>query len=69
VDRIVWAIACGCAYVGACFGGKAKPADLIPEFRSGPREAESREVKRARVMAFFDGLLAAPKPPEANGGG
>lgn len=48
-DRLAGGIAIGAGYVGACHGGKARPADLLVTFR--PRKALD-DV--AGVRAFFE---------------
>lgn len=60
-DRIAWATAIGASYVGATWGGKARPSDLMPKI-------ENPADKRRRMRAFFDGLEAAAEQRKRNGG-
>lgn len=46
-DRIIGTAAKGLAYVGATWGGKAKPEELLPKFGEAIRE------DRAAVSAWF----------------
>lgn len=52
-DRAAWAAANGAAYVGACWGGKARPADLAPKFG---RAAGGGAADVEAVKAWFDSV-------------
>lgn len=51
VDRVTHGVAAAGAYIGSAWGGKAKPADLMPRF-ARPVEREDVEA----VRAWFDAV-------------
>lgn len=61
-DRLGIGVANAGAYVGATWGGKAKPADLLPQFAG----ARKRKDDIAGVRAWF---RARAKPKDVTNGG
>lgn len=55
-DRGQWSALSGAAYVGACFGGKARPADLAPKFGRPSRARQASAADVAAVKAWFDSV-------------
>lgn len=61
-ERAEWGRAISAAYVGAVWGGKAKPAELVPKIGGQARP----KFNRAAIIAWFEGRAKA-KPKQKDG--
>lgn len=59
-DRAEWAAANAGAYVGSALGGKAKPSDLVPQFRPSGAIHETTPADIEGVKAWFDSTGKGP---------